>query len=194
MFVLISLHFLLFCLNAEIVTARDVFIKADAFTGITDSNSDNKTKDKVLIPAGTESYIKDTRVSTWYHLSDKGTEGFLETDCIGTKGTSLVLLKDCPLYPEASTSLNPTSIVKSGYVFKKFKLHNEVEHNVVINGKSIWLSSSVLKFVHQNLDDRDLYEPISIQEIISLKKENPIISPYIDKPCMCLLCWECLCL
>lgn len=169
MFILIFLQALIFYLNAEIVTSSDILIKGDG------------SNEAVSLKAGTEAFIKDTRISMWYHLNDKGLEGFIEPECIGTKGTDLVLLKACPVYPEASSSLKPLTTAKTGIVLKNFKIHNEVEHNVVINGKPFWLSSSVLRFVHQGLDDTELYEPVSIQEIIHLKKENPIISPYIDK-------------
>jgi hypothetical protein len=169
MLILIFICLINYCLNAEIVTANDLFIKAET------------SKEPVLIKSGTEVFAKDTRVSTWYKADDKKLKGFLEPDCIGTKGTDIVLIKSCPLYSEASTSLAPIIMVKPGVVLKNFKLHKEVEHNVVVKGKPVWLSSSVLKFVHQDLANKDLYEPISIQEIIHLKKENPVLSPYIDK-------------
>ena len=97
------------------------------------------------------------------------------------KGANLAIIKVCPLRSEPTESVPSTSTLPVGKEFRKFSLRTVSEHEVRIDGISKWLSSSLLKFVPEGMGDAEFFESVPIEEVVNLKKENSIISPYLDK-------------
>jgi hypothetical protein len=160
--------------QAKVVTTRDVFMDS--------ASVDKNTKIKTLVPAGTEVVVTGTRTSTWYQLFEKNSSmGYVLPECVSLKGSNLAITKVCPLRLEPSEAVPSAVTLSPGKEFRKFSLKSVAEHEASWSGNSKWMNSSLLQFVPDALTDTELFEPAPIEEVVNLKKENALISPYLDK-------------
>ncbi|MCX6112809.1 MAG: SH3 domain-containing protein [Proteobacteria bacterium] len=159
---------------AKIVTVRDIFIDS--------ASIDKNTKIKTMIPEGTEVVVEGTKTSSWYQVFEgDNSKGYVQPDCVSLKGANLAITKICPLRSEPTETIPSVSTLAFGKEFKKFSLKTVSEQQIAFNGNLKWINSSLLKFIPEGLSDAELFEPAPIEEVVNLKKENAIISQYIDK-------------
>ncbi|MEI6093155.1 MAG: SH3 domain-containing protein [bacterium] len=159
--------------DAKIITVRDIFVES--------ASIDKNTKIKTMVPEGTDVIIKGFRTSSWYQLFDKdGVKGYIQPDCVSLIGSNLSTTKVCPLRSEPTDSVPSLSTIPLAKEFKKFSLKTVSEHEILVDGALQWVNSSLLKFIPETLSDKEIFESASIEEVINLKKENAVVSPYID--------------
>lgn len=159
--------------DSKIITVRDIFIDT--------ASIGKNTKIKTMVSEGTEVIVKGFRSSSWYQVFEKDeSKGYIQPDCVSLNGANLVTTKVCPLRSEPTVLVPSLSTLPVAKEFKKFFLKTVSEHEISVNGTLQWVSSSLLKFVPETLSDQEIFELASIEEVVNLKKENAIISPYID--------------
>ena len=159
---------------AKIVTVRDIFIDS--------ASIDKNTKIKTMIPEGTEVVVEGTNTTSWYQVfEDDKSKGYIQPECVSIKGANLAITKICPLRSEPTETTPSVSTLTIGKEFKKFLLKTISEQQIVFNGNLKWINSSLLKFIPEGLSDTETFETAPIEEVVNLKKETSVISPYIDK-------------
>ncbi len=133
------------------------------------------SKDADVILMGTDNAI-------WYELFEsKKSIGFVKQDCVGIQGESLFLEKECDLYNNIFQELAPKNKLSAGRKFKDFRLTNSSVSTIMYSGKTYQVPSEILKFVRPNKVETSIYDPVPIEAVIKLRKENILVSPYIDK-------------
>ncbi len=141
---------------------------------------DYNTGDKV-IPSGSDVLLLGTSTSVWYELFEgKKSVGFVKQDCVGIQGDHLFLENDCSVYSHP-LPVRPVMSFSAGRRFKNFLVSSSSISNIMYSGKKYEVPSEILSFVRPTEMDPESYLPISIEAVVKLKKENVIISPYIDK-------------
>ena len=159
---------------AKIVTVRDIFIDS--------ASIDKNNKIKMMIPEGTEVVVEGTNTSSWYQVfEDDKSKGYIQPECVSLKGSNLAITKICPLRSEPNETTPSVSTLSVGKEFKKFSLKTVSEQQIAYSGNLKWINSSLLKFIPEGLSDTEIFETVPIEEVVNLKKETSVISPYIDK-------------
>ncbi len=139
------------------------------------------TASNKLIPADSDVLLLGTKNSVWYELFDgRKSAGFVQQDCVNIQGEFLVLGKECSVY---SKPMDGTFQAKysSGRRFKNFLLVNNSESEIMFASQKYTIPSDMLRFVRPTQMDKESYDLVSIEAVVKLKRENVLISPYIDK-------------
>ena len=128
------------------------------------------TVDGTIIPANSDVLVLGTKTTMWYELYEgKKSVGSVQQDCVSIQGEFLVLTKSCQ------------TKYGVGHRFKKFFISNKSQSQIMFAGKQYDIPSELLSFVRPSNMDPESYEPVSIEVVIKLKKENVIVSSYIDR-------------
>lgn len=134
-----------------------------------------------VIASGSEVLLLGTTTSVWYELFEhKRSVGFVQQDCVGIQGEYLFLEKNCNLYSHP-VPIKPLMVLSSGKRFKDFMVSSSSTSSIMHAGKKYEVPSEILKFTRPSEMDPESYVPVSIEAVVKLKKENVMISPYIDK-------------
>jgi len=135
-----------------------------------------------VLPKDADVILMGTDNAIWYELFEsKKRIGFVKQDCVGIQGESLLLEKECDLYNDVVKDVTPNKKLTSGRKFKDFRLTNSSVSTIMYSGNTYQVPSEILKFVRPNKIEESIYDSVPIEAVIKLRKENILVSPYIDK-------------
>jgi hypothetical protein len=161
----------LICAYPKIETTRDVFIEFETTKGI-----------RSMLPSGTPVEMTDTRLSQWYELfEDKKSLGFVPADYVKVDSSGLTTTKETPLKARAEATIPGVKLLPKGKTYKFFTMLTSAEHRIKYKNQYAWLPSDTLKFIHDEIIEKNLFEAVPIGEIVKLKQEKINVSPALDK-------------